>query len=279
MRIALIALIATPLLTSPLLAQADYASIAAQQPAWVRPPDRNALGFHTPLEGQEGPVPNKPFSAIEVRHSQQTLADGSHIDHDDKSRFYRDTQGRMRVEGANVIVLFDPTINTTYTIHLQEKNYEQTPAVYRDTERSYPTKIVTDGSSGYISATYPGGPLENDIRHFSWGPNIPYRFQPTSHVETVQLGAQNINGIVCKGTRVTLTIPAHAVGNDRELHVVNTRWYSDDLMVLVQSSNKDPRFGDSTYELKEIKRAEPDSSLFKLPEGFTPSSRSWSSNP
>jgi hypothetical protein len=79
--------------------------------------------------------------------------------------------------------------------------------------------------------------------------------------------------IPCKGTRVTVTIPAHAVGNDRDIKVVNERWYSDDLMVLVKSTNDDPRFGTSSYELKNVNRSEPDPSLFKLPEGFSRSSR------
>lgn len=33
--------------------------------------------------------------------------------------------------------------------------------------------------------------------------------------------------------------------------------------------NDDPRFGVSTYELKDVRRADPDPSLFKLPEDFT----------
>ena len=84
---------------------------------------------------------------------------------------------------------------------------------------------------------------------------------------------QVINGLACKGTRVTVTIPAHAVGNDRDIRVVNERWYSDDLMALVKSTNDDPRFGTSSYELKDVKRNDPDPSLFRLPDGFTKSSR------
>jgi len=45
------------------------------------------------------------------------------------------------------------------------------------------------------------------------------------------------------------------------------------LMVLVKSVNDDPRFGTSTYELTDVKRNDPDPGLFKLPGGFTRSSR------
>lgn len=265
MRTSLLALIAAPLLTVPLLAQATYTSVAVQQPTWVGSPDWSAITVHvTQPDGQSGPIPNKPFSAIEVRHSQQVLADGAHIDHDDASKFYRDTQGRMRVEGTKVIVLFDPTIDATYTLHLQEKTYDQ----YSAGGGKYSTSIAAYGNSNHIDTPGVTGP----VQVVKWG-QIPYHSEPVTHVDTVQLGLQTIHGLACNGTRVTLTIPAHAVGNDRDIHVVNERWYSDDLKVLVKSSNDDPRFGASTYELKEVTRAEPDPNLFKLPEGFTRSNR------
>ncbi len=110
----------------PLVAQASFTSVAAQQPAWVGSPDWSAVTVHvnTPV-GQAGPILHKPFSATEVRQSQQVLSDGAHVDHSDTSQFYRDAQGRMRVEGSRVVVLFDPTIDATYTLHLKEKVYDQ----------------------------------------------------------------------------------------------------------------------------------------------------------
>jgi hypothetical protein len=60
-----------------------------------------------------------------------------------------------------------------------------------------------------------------------------------------------------------MTILAHAVGNDRDIHLVNERWYSDDVMVLVMSTCEDPRFGTSSYGLRDVKRNDPDPSLFK----------------
>jgi hypothetical protein len=264
MRIALYAaLFAT---ASQLPAQASFTPVSAQQPSWVGSPDWSALTVHVNNipDGQAGPILHKAFSAIEVRHSQQILADGAHIDHADTSRFYRDAQGRMRDEGTKVAVLFDPVVNETYTLHLQERNYEQYPAG----GQTQSTTIAAYGNSNDIDSPGVTGPVQT----VKWG-QIPHGADPVTHVDTEQLGMQTINGLPCKGTRVTVTIPAHAVGNDRDIKVVNERWYSDDLMVLVKSTNDDPRFGTSSYELKDVNRSEPDPSLFKLPEGFSRSSR------
>jgi hypothetical protein len=253
------------LMTSTVLAQVSLTSANVQQPAWVGSPDWSAVTVHVNVpEGQSGPVLHKPFSAIEVRHSQQVLPNGTHIDHSDNSRFYRDAQGRMRDEGSEVVVLFDPTIDATYTLHLKEKIYDQ----YSAGGGKSSTSIAAYGNSNHIHTPGVAGPVQT----VKWG-EIPYHSDPVTRVDTEQLGQQSIDGVACKGTLVTITIPAGAVGNDHDIHVVNERWYSDDLMVLVKSSNDDPRFGTSTYELKDVSRTNPDPGLFKVPEGFTKSSR------
>ena len=66
-----------------------------------------------------------------------------------------------------------------------------------------------------------------------------------------------------------MTIPAGTFGNDRDVKVINERWYSDDLQVLVKSSNSDPRFGLTTYELTNIMRTVPDPALFQPPADYT----------
>ena len=83
------------------------------------------------------------------------------------------------------------------------------------------------------------------------------------------LQPQVVNGIRAKGSRVTMTIPKGAFGNDRDVKVINERWYSDDLQVLLKSSNSDPRFGVTTYELTNIMRAAPDPSLFRVPTDYS----------
>jgi hypothetical protein len=84
-----------------------------------------------------------------------------------------------------------------------------------------------------------------------------------------QLGTQVIEGVVAEGTRSTITIPAGTIGNEQPIKVVSERWTSPELKVLVQSRQLDPRFGETTYRLTNIARAEPSPSLFEVPPDFT----------
>ena len=62
-------------------AQTSRMESAFQQPGWMATPEYkfNVVHMNRP-DGQTGPVLSKPFSAIEVRHTIQTLADGTHGD-------------------------------------------------------------------------------------------------------------------------------------------------------------------------------------------------------
>ncbi|HVH26733.1 MAG TPA: hypothetical protein VM818_08240 [Vicinamibacterales bacterium] len=51
--------------------------------------------------------------------------------------------------------------------------------------------------------------------------------------------------------------------------VVSERWYSEDLKAVVQTRRSDPRFGEVTYRLHNIIRAEPPAVLFEVPADFT----------
>lgn len=82
------------------------------------------------------------------------------------------------------------------------------------------------------------------------------------------LGSQSFDGVQAEGTRTTVTIPVGAVGNDRPIQIVSERWYSNELQAVVMTKHSDPRFGETTYRLANITRAEPDHSLFEVPAGF-----------
>ena len=83
------------------------------------------------------------------------------------------------------------------------------------------------------------------------------------------LGTQFMEGVAVEGTRTTLTIPAGQIGNEQPINIVSERWFSPDLKVLVMSRQSDPRFGETTYRLTNITRAEPSPQLFEIPADFT----------
>jgi hypothetical protein len=217
-----------------------------QPPGLTAPGSSHADSMWVP-DGQSGPVVGRPFTGTEIRRTTQVLGDGTHVDHSDTSMFYRDAQGRMRNESPKRAVIYDPVARFIYSLMLKDKTYERT-AVHRP-EGSYNFAVV--------------GSLVVD------GEGDAPPAHPKSDPRAEELPAQMLNGVYCHGSRVTSIIPAGTFGNDRDVKVVHERWYSDDLKVLVKSTNSDPRFGISTYELTNIVQGPPDASLFQAPTDFT----------
>src|SRR5260370_20613434 len=90
-----------------------------------------------------------------------------------------------------------------------------------------------------------------------------------ANAKNESLGTQTIDGVNAEGTRTTRTIRAGEIGNESPITVVSERWYSADLQMDVKSTHSDPRFGNTTYTLTNIQRAEPAASLFAVPSGYT----------
>jgi hypothetical protein len=90
----------------------------------------------------------------------------------------------------------------------------------------------------------------------------------TENVNKEDLGAQIIEGVQATGTRVTFTIPAGQIGNERPIEIVDERWYSKDLQAFVMTRHSDPRSGETVYRLTDINRTEPDHSLFEVPADY-----------
>jgi hypothetical protein len=88
-------------------------------------------------------------------------------------------------------------------------------------------------------------------------------------VKKETLGTQTIGGVNAEGTRITRTIAAGQIGNDKPIQIVFERWYSPDLQIVVKSARTDPRFGTTTYALTSVQRTEPAASLFAVPADYT----------
>ena len=176
----------------------------------------------------------KPFSSVEERHSLQILRDGTHIETSQKNRLFRDGQGRTRVEQMNG----GATIEDVVAGFRAELDPSSRTAV-KGAPRFIRTLPNPGTSKGVMSET------------------------------TENLKPQLVNGVMAQGVRTTMTIPKGQIGNDRDIKVVTERWVSNDLQMLIKSSNSDPRFGDTTYELTAIDQHEPDASLFQIPANYT----------
>ena len=91
--------------------------------------------------------------------------------------------------------------------------------------------------------------------------------------KTEDLGKQAFWGVEADGTRETSTIEAGAIGNDRPIAVVSERWYSADLKTVMMTRHNDPRTGDETFRLSNVRRGEPGQDLFMVPPGYTVTER------
>lgn len=90
---------------------------------------------------------------------------------------------------------------------------------------------------------------------------------------TTSLGEKDIEGVRAQGKAVTYTIPAGDIGNRNPIVVTSESWYSPELQVTVYSRQSDPRYGETTYRLTNIRRAEPAPELFKVPGEYAGSWR------
>ena len=196
-----------------------------------------------------GRVVGKPYSATQVTHQVQTLANGSHIDRTTTNRVYQDDQGRQRIEQTaehRHVVIQDMVAMVVYNIDLDNKTA-------RKMQMRQLGVVAAERIAGEVN------PVE-DARAAA-------RRQPDQVVE--DLGSQMISGVQALGVRVTTTIPVGAIGNDQKLKSVAERWYSNDIHAMVKTVTSDPRTGVYTFELTNIVRAAPDPALFQVPAGFT----------
>src|SRR5262249_46243718 len=233
-------------------------------------------------------VKGSPYSAEAVTERTQTLSDGNRIVNKSSTMIYRDSEGRTRREqsmnflfnGANqdmkAIVINDPVAGVTYNLdtehHIARKNkifrFEmatpppasvngEAPRVTTysaaGTTATSTSTNANEGSGGFVvsnagSAAVAGG----DFRTFS------FKLEgDDKNTVKESLGTQTIEGVDAEGTRTTTTIPAGTIGNERPIAIVDERWYSPALQVVVMTRHSDPRSGENTYRLTNINRTEP----------------------
>jgi len=82
------------------------------------------------------------------------------------------------------------------------------------------------------------------------------------------LDEQVLEGLLVKGTRMTDTIPAGTIGNERQIDIVTERWFSADIDAMVLERFSDPRAGETSYRLVNVVRGEPSPDLFQVPQGY-----------
>ena len=213
------------------------------------------LGFEEMHPGKV--VTGAPYSGSTLIETTQTLADGTTISRKTQATVFRDSQGRVRRETSlpaigplaasgqskTFVLIHDPVAGAAYELQPDQKTAVQLPA--RAGGKKNPNALQNKFEAR-MQEEIANGTLKKE-----------------------DLGTQPINGVSAQGTRYTRTIPAGQIGNDKPITIVNERWYSPDLQIVVKSTRNDPRFGSTTYTVTNIQRQEPAASLFTVPSGYT----------
>jgi hypothetical protein len=241
-----------------------------------RLPEGKIEFFSAEMAGAGEVVTAAPYTATATTESTQVLADGNKIVNKTSSFVARDSQGRtrretdlhrigtMQVDSPKTVFINDPTAHTQYIF----------------TPGGEATKVIRSQGSwkeGPQIIDLQGNDLRNGKSERRVNQKVIVNVQGAHEVQQVKesseqvkhedLGTQTIEGVSAQGKRETVTIPAGEIGNERPIEIVTETWFSPELHTMVLRKHSDPRLGDSTYRLTDMKRNEPDASLFQPPAG------------
>lgn len=239
--------------------------------------------------GEARLVKNAPYTGEANTETTRVLADGTRIVSKSATSVARDKEGRMRRDNnfsnigpwvnsnqqpPRLATITDPVARETYVLNLNDKTArkmkmgELMPMVHRKESSSGAKKEVfehrvqvtvrSSESGADVIASPPGLPATG---------GMVMRID-SKNSKTENLGRQTMEGVPVDGTRTTVTIPAGEIGNDRPIVSVTERWYSADLQMVIYSRTNDPQFGESIYRVTNLRRAEPDPGLFKVPADY-----------
>jgi hypothetical protein len=244
-----------------------------------------------PIAFDTEPVTGAPYSAEAVTNVVQTLSDGNRIVRENKAQISRDSNGRTRREQGFAVFgplvsgpradeprsvqITDPAGGATVLLDLRTKTAHKMPT---------PPRLVLRNKIAAAAGNVDVKLVEEKIQVEKFeiavpGPNARggvmfNRVEAVAGMRAAKpvvesLGTEFMEGLAVEGTRTTVTIPAGQIGNELPIHIVSERWFSPDLKVLVMSRQSDPRFGETTYRLTNLNRAEPPAHLFEIPPDFT----------
>jgi hypothetical protein len=215
------------------------------------------------------PVEGAPYSATILGKSVRTLADGSEVVQSTAGAIARDSQGRTRKELPvplnspnlpRIVFIHDPVARTSYAVNLTDKTAQKMPE---------DANTPGAGKRNFVfGAAQVGGAAATSSPGLSSGLMVQSAPETSSPGSTEDLGSQTMDGLIVTGVRTTRTIPAGQIGNAEPITIVTEVWSSPDLKATVYSKRDDPLMGESTFQLNNISRAEPDPSLFIIPIDF-----------
>lgn len=198
------------------------------------------------------PIPNAPMMAVVNTETTQTLKDGSTMNKKTLSAIARDAQGKIFNERRPLVPASETATPPILSIHIYDPQTRtntfidpQNSIAWQNTLNRPPSAAPPEASSIPLSGTTPASP----------------------YVKEEDLGNRKMEGVEVHGIRDTQTIPAEANGG-KEVTVVDEYWYSEDLRLNMLAIHKDPRSGEQTTIITQLKRGEPDPAIFEIPSNY-----------
>jgi hypothetical protein len=239
-----------------------------------------------PLEAKT--TTGAPYSAETVNDRTQVLSDGNRIVQHSTGRVYRDSEGRTRREEdrpsgqpgisitdpvAGVSWSLDPETRTAWktaafagTVIMNNLDQAKLEAAKVKVAKQLESELQARRERERANTIGAGGPV---VTIESGGGGLDVR-RPKKELRNAEaLPTKMLEGVRVEGKRVTTTLAAGAIGNERPIVSSTEEWTSPDLQVLVSSERKDPREGDSSYRLVNIILGEPPASMFQVPTDYT----------
>jgi TonB family protein len=228
-----------------LLVISPVKSQQAPTPPVSQPPSNSGL---IRVEGVDiPPIPNAPFSAkVELELSQPRLNGSSDV-HKTFNIIARDSNGRTRnevrfwypLDGSephlNYAIVYDPATHTRTFFY---------PSI------RFARRFVVDPAAPT--------PVSASI--------AAEQIVPT--IQTEDLGTKSQDGLTLRGTRETKTYVRSPDISDPPRVISTEVWYSPALQLNVSTTRTELPIGVQTVRVTDLKRGEPDSSLFAIPAGY-----------
>jgi hypothetical protein len=241
-------------------------------------------------------IKGAPYSADAVTENTQVLPDGNRIVNRQTGFVARDSQGRTRNEAGvqmmgsalpgkpvKIVMIHDPVAQVTYTLETGLKtarkvstgNPEEAMGMKRAAEKAQTatggkdtTFMITRDGPGMMSREAPGMMGREAGLAMAKEAQFKMAHKSTASLKKESLGTQMIEGVMAEGTRMTETIAAGEIGNEKDIQVVHEVWTAQDLKAVILSKRMDPRMGEMSFRLTNIQRVEPAASLFEVPADY-----------
>jgi hypothetical protein len=199
------------------------------------------------------PVPNAPMTATALLETSRSLQDGTSERFKAPGLIARDSSGRIYNELRRLVPFDFPDAPPLVSAHIFDP---------------------TNGTSTFFNtsqrlARQMKQPLRPDWEHVAGLPSAPPPTpgrEPTMRQE--DLGTQVMENVTVRGVRISRTLPANVTGTGQPLVVTDEYWYSDDLHLNMLVKHNDPRSGEQTMTVTQLKRGEPDPRLFVVPPDY-----------